>query len=576
VTESTPLALSAAMTPPRSDAITATPALWPALIVLLLAALYQAAGSLPTDVSWLITLAEKTLDGQRPYVDFIEANPPASILIYLAPVSFARLFGLSPEPCVVVFCFLGAAGGLTFCALALGGRKAVAQLGPFGVAVGVAVLTLFPARAFAQREHIAVIFGLPFFAALAAKASGVRVDWRLGGAAGLGAGVMIAIKPHLALAVLTTLPYFAWRIGFKRLILSVELYAAVIPCIAYGGLTALFFSNYLSQTAPILIAIYGPIRESYLAMLGGEGFIAWLLPAICLLVLAREKLVEPIVAVPALASLGAMIAFFIQGKDWPYQSYPAIAFILIALGIALSKETRAANRPIVSAVCFLAFAFACRFIPALLGSAASIAIAICGAFVVLRILSERSPGWRAVVASFAQPVVASGAGFAFLWLSHQNGSPPLQQIAEGLTPHPRVLAISQDIGVGHPFTRQVGGIWSQRVASLWITAGARILLKKETDPVTIEKLQSYLRLDRDMLVEDIRRNRPDIILISNRFGEFHDWAFADPLIAAALADYRLYASDGETRGETFLYARADLTPLRPSLNEATPDAERAR
>jgi hypothetical protein len=311
-------------------------------------------------------------------------------------------------------------------------------------------------------------------------------------------------------------------------------------------------------------------------MLGSEGFIAWLLPAICLLVLAREKLVEPIVAVPALASLGAMVAFFIQGKEWPYQSYPAIAFILVALGIALSKETRAANRPIASAVCFLTLAFACRFIPALLGSAASIAIAICGAFFVLRILSERSPGWGAVVASFAQPVIASGAGFAFLWLSHQNGSPPLQRIAESLTPHPRVLEISQDVGVGHPFTRQVGGVWSQRVGSLWITAGARNLLEKETDPVTIEKLQSYLRLDRDMLVEDIRRNRPDIILISNRFGEFRDWAFADPLIAAELADYRFYASDGETRGETFLYARADLVPLRPSFDASAPELERGR
>jgi hypothetical protein len=567
VSQSTPLALGAAATQPRRDTVTAAPALWPAVVALLLAVLYQAAGSLPTDVSWLITLAEKTLDGQRPYVDFIEVNPPASILIYLAPVSFARLFGLPPEPCVVVFCFLGAVGGLTLSALALGGRKALAELGPFGVAVVVAALTLFPARAFAQREHIAVILGLPFFAVLAAQASGARIDWRIGVLAGLGVGAMIAIKPHLALAVLMTLPYFAWRVGLKRLFSSVELYAAVILCIAYGALTTFFFPDYLGRMAPLVMAVYAPLRESYIAMLGGEGFIAWLLPAICLLVLARAKLAEPLIAIPALASLGAMVAFFIQGKEWPYQSYPAIAFILIALGIALSKDSRIADRPIASALCFSAFAFAPRFFPALLGSAATVTVAICGAFIVLRVLSERSPGWRVAAASFAKPVIASCAGFGFLWLSHQNGSPPLQKIAENLTPHPRVLVIAQDLGVGHPFTRQVGGVWSQRVASLFITAGARTLLEKEKDPVAIEKLQSYLRMDRDMLVEDIRRNRPDIVLISNRFSDFRDWAFADPQVRDALANYRLYASDGETRGETFLYARADLIPLRPSLGE---------
>ena len=32
-----------------------------------------------TDVSWLITLSEKVLDGQRLYADLVELNPPASV-----------------------------------------------------------------------------------------------------------------------------------------------------------------------------------------------------------------------------------------------------------------------------------------------------------------------------------------------------------------------------------------------------------------------------------------------------------------------------------------------------------------
>jgi SAM-dependent methyltransferase len=63
--------------------------------------------------------------------------------------------------------------------------------------------------------------------------------------------------------------------------------------------------------------------------------------------------------------------------------------------------------------------------------------------------------------------------------------------------HPRIVAITQNLGVGHPFVRQIGGIWVQRVASLWITSGALSLLKDSKDPPEVAKLNSYLRLDRE-------------------------------------------------------------------------------
>ena len=86
----------------------------------------------------------------------------------------------------------------------------------------------------------------------------------------------------------------------------------------------------------------------------------------------------------------------------------------------------------------------------------------------------------------------------------------------------------------------------------------------EQDGSSVDDSDLVIR-QRHLLLELVRQ--PDIILISNRFDEFHDWAFADPLVGAELSHYRLYASDGETRGETFLYARADLIPLRPGFTQ---------
>src|SRR4051794_41512491 len=49
------------------------------------------------DVSWLITVNEKMLAGQRLYVDVIEVNPPASIWLYTPFVSVAHALHLRPE-----------------------------------------------------------------------------------------------------------------------------------------------------------------------------------------------------------------------------------------------------------------------------------------------------------------------------------------------------------------------------------------------------------------------------------------------------------------------------------------------
>ncbi len=80
-----------------------------------------------TDVSWLITLCEKMLAGERPYVDFVETNPPAAFLLYLLPVMLARVLALRPEPVVDAFIFAAAAVSLWLSAATLGRSQFLAR-----------------------------------------------------------------------------------------------------------------------------------------------------------------------------------------------------------------------------------------------------------------------------------------------------------------------------------------------------------------------------------------------------------------------------------------------------------------
>ena len=99
---------------------------------------------------------------------------------------------------------------------------------------------------------------------------------------------------------------------------------------------------------------------------------------------------------------------------------------------------------------------------------------------------------------------------------------------------PKMLVISPENGIGHPLVHQVGGQWVQRISSLWITDYAKWLLKTEKSPVVAARLADYAARDRVMLLEDIGRERPDIILLDM------DWEArtrSDPALSALLRAY---------------------------------------
>src|SRR5262249_14212557 len=136
------------------------------VFVLFLAAALRLVIHVNTDVSWLITLDEKTLAGARPYVDFLEVNPPASILLYMPAVVFAHALDARPEAVVIALVFALALASLAFSARLLRGLLDDDGRLTLGAVAAFALLVL-PCYAFAQREHIALIAILPMLAVYA-------------------------------------------------------------------------------------------------------------------------------------------------------------------------------------------------------------------------------------------------------------------------------------------------------------------------------------------------------------------------------------------------------------------------
>ena len=472
----------------------AAPALAPLAAIVALAVAAQSHWLVNADTSWNITLAEKVLDGQRSNIDFLEINPPISYLLYLPPTLAARLTGATPEFMVDLFCFVCAGLSLWLAGTILARSGAIERpAGSRFIVAATAALLLLPGRAFNEREHIALMAALPCLAALAVWAARGKVDPFLSLLAGLGAGVAMAIKPHFALFFLPNLANLVGRTGWRALISRIELWTALATAAFCWGGIVLWCPAFFERAVPIVRDIYLPYRRPPAMLSHDPTFIAWAALGVLLAFAARKRWADPLVAVPALASLGAAAAYLIQGKLWPYQGYPAIALAALAL-VPLVLESfasgdRAQDGP------------------------ARPAIAVCSALTLF---------------------------FAGFWLAMGGDKPALERAVAAIAPHPRILAISPDIATGHPLTRRVQGVWVGSLMSLWITQMSQAALKKNPSVEDTRKYEAYLLFDRRTLVADIVDKKPDAILIADQ--AWLAWALGDAAIAAALAQYHLRES----------------------------------
>ena len=298
-----------------------------------------------TDVSWEITLSEKILNGQRLYVDLIELNPPASTFLYLPAAALARALGLAPE---IVVDGLVLTGALLSLAISrdivrryrlLDGRQSVTA-----AALALAALTILLPQTFGEREHIALIAVLPALALLIARADGVRpLLWQCL-VAGTGASVTICIKPHLALAIACAVTDCALHERSWRLPFVLENWIAAAIAVAYGICVFVFYPTFLTDVMPLVADVYLPVRLSLLQSLLDTPVMLWAAAMLMNLALRRGTGFHPLFAVMLTAAAGFAAAYVVQGRGWPYQSYPMLALALIALGLAVARRRQAMER----------------------------------------------------------------------------------------------------------------------------------------------------------------------------------------------------------------------------------------
>ena len=482
-------------------------------------------GTAPTsaDVSWLLDMGTQWLAGRRPYVDIVEVNPPASILIYMPAVVAARVFGGSPEIYTVVMAACAALASLLLTGLMLerAGMLARGAAGPL-LCAGAIVVLLVPGDCFAQREHIAMLASLPMLAAIAARLRGVSLAWPLVALAGLCGGLTLAIKPLFVLAFAGPCLILLLDRDWRALVAAAELWIAGLLAALYGAGVLVGAPAFRILVLPLVLAAYVPVRLGLADLVTAATTTIWLtiLAGWLMETWSRPKHVESKVLM--LASAGFEICFFIQGKGFAYHALPAVSLALLA--IACESCDRIGPAPIRRGLA-----------PGLL---------IAGAMTGLSLVA------------FSQHY------------DLRRDAPGLEAAIRQVSPSPRMVVLSTDIAVGHPFVREINGHWTGSLASNWMASGIEKLERSGVTPATRSELDRVSDVERSIVAHDIENGRPDVVLIDSGLPD--GWIDASPGVLRALSAYR---KSGQY-GPIALWIRA--APANPEASAAAPPARTDR
>jgi hypothetical protein len=468
---------------------------WVTLAILVFALVQQAAGHVNSDDSWFMTFAEKFLAGETPYIDISDPNPPAGFLIYVPSIVLARVLGCAPEPVLIFLTFAAALLSILVSGMIL--KRSCLLRAEDTVAVLSAsafILLVVPALCFAEREHFAIIAILPMLAVCAARAAGLRAVLSLAILAGLGAGMGVAFKPYYALPLGLAVLCGVFRKRSMRLLFSPEIFAMAAVLALYFLAIVYFFPAYFTQAMPLIADLYVPARESLANILRLPHFLANLVLLSALLISTKGRFKDVRLLVLFAASIGFLLTFLIQSKGWMNHSYPGLALALLGSVFFLFGGEDAAD-PIRQRR-FALFIFA----PML-----CVAPFVFGALVDWR-NEEEVPGLKAEVARLAPP-------------------------------HPKIAALAEELGLGHPLVRQLGGSWIGRQNCLWVSYTAKYLRAEGVDETRRSRLLSFQEADEAMFAEDVRRGQPDVLLVETP--ELEAWARREPNLRNVFDAYHL-------------------------------------
>lgn len=296
------------------------------------------------DSSWLIYVAQRMADGQKPYIDFMETNPPLILWISLLPVWVGRFLHISP---FMVFSFLVTLlniASLVLVARTIRGRELLGSKPVFGAVllyIAFGFFLLSPAI-YGQREFLFISLVLPYLIKSLAGAGKERKKYISDFIIITMAAIGFAIKPFFLLlwganefhkaiqrrSLFSIFSFTNWFIGLAQ--------------VAYFAAIYHFTPEYINVILPTVLTTYFAYETLWSSIFKIIGIVAGTTIFLVWMAQPHGDFRKVITRIVVWMMFCAML-IVLQRKDWLNHLYPMVfmaGFVVVMVLLYLCEIWR--------------------------------------------------------------------------------------------------------------------------------------------------------------------------------------------------------------------------------------------
>lgn len=295
-----------------------------AAAVILAAFFYTSAQYINHDVGWFMYAARGILNGGSLYQDYIDVNGPLAYLT-LVPAAWLSNF-ISNEAALTLNVLVYIILSYALCAAVIAHMKLQEKQKLIFLCGILIILCFMPHFSFAQREHLLVVFMMPYVLAVSLRGLKKPLPTRLAIACGIAAAIAASIKlPYLVVPFVIEAAAFVRQ--KSKLILAPELVALIAAVILINLICFAAYPIYWTDILPSAVALYGPYNN--INFIFDALLLQLPLFAFALAIGEYRGRSAPAAArwMMLAAIAGSFVLFVGQRKGWPHHSLPVLMFI---------------------------------------------------------------------------------------------------------------------------------------------------------------------------------------------------------------------------------------------------------
>lgn len=288
------------------------------------------------DVSWLLQVTKQLLDGGIYVRDFFEIDPPGILYVY-SPVIFLIKYCALPTDIafkLYIFCLTSLSLSLSYPLL----KKIIAD--PFLrhaiFLTMTAVFLIFPVEELGQKEHLLVLFSMPYllYISLLAQKPAEHISNIKTGLIGCIAGVGFCLKPYFLIVPILLELHHAWAQKNPFACLRTDTGLICLVLITYCLALLSFHQTYLLIELPLLLRYFYSSISSTMSMLLFNPITCFFYFSIALFAIQKKNMpYQSLCTTLVLALSGLTIAYIAQRTLWYYHLLPILSLTTVLVVI---------------------------------------------------------------------------------------------------------------------------------------------------------------------------------------------------------------------------------------------------